>query len=190
MTIAGFHTVHELSDLWSAYSFELAALNAAAAQATTAWRAADPTGYAAFSVLQTKFQALVSGTIVPRLSPVSAGASKTSVPNWDATPALDTSGDVFDWLVTEWAGDESTGGQGFNDLDRMFRASPVASLAPSYKGMPQPTAPDFDLKAYGLADAAWKQVKNLAAKGTSWLTYGLLAGGALALWYYWPRSKP
>lgn len=190
MTIAGFHTVHELSDLWSAYSFELAALNAAATEATAAWRAADPTGYAAFSAAQSKFQALVNGTIVPRLSPVFAGASKTSTPSWDSTPALDTSGDVFDWLVTQWSDGDATTEGGFNALDKMMRASPVAALAPTYKGLPQPTAPNFDLRLYGLADAAWKQVKALVKSGTSWLTYGLVAGGAFALWYYWPRRKP
>lgn len=186
MPVAGEHTVHELADLWSAYSFELAALNKAAAAAANAWRAADPEGYLAFTTQQSLFTGYVASTVVPALSPVFAGASKTSTPSWDATLATSLDGDVFAWLVQQWA-DGPPGGVGFNALDAMMRASPVKAQAPSYVGMPQPTAPDFDLQAYGLADKAWKAVKR-AASSTAGVLVPLIIIGAGA-WYLLSRRK-
>lgn len=162
MTVAGYHTVGELADLWSAYSYELAQLTAAAGQAGTAWAASDAAGWQSFDASLGAFQAFVTGTVVPRLSPVLAGSGL----------AVDASGDVFDWLVAQWL-QGPPGGMGLNDLDSLFRSGPQAKLAPTYEGMPQPRSPDSDLQAFLLADAAYKAAKSALSTGGSLLLLGL-----------------
>lgn len=157
MTIAGQHTVGELGDLWAALSFELDALTKASNAAAASWRAVDSAGYLAFSVGLSKFQAYVSETIVPTLSPMLAASTSSLA----VTASLQ---DGVTWLADAWQNGQTPG---FNALDAMMRKAPqvVAAMAPTYKGIPQPKSPDFDLRAYQLADAAAKWIGQAASTG-------------------------
>jgi hypothetical protein len=182
MPIRGQHTVHELHDLMAAYAFEQAALADAYSQSATAWAAADPASFAAWSAAWGNFQARIA-PVWQRSQASEGAASATSTPSWDTVLALDTGGDVFDDLVTAW-GDASATAPGLNTLDRELRATPAAHpYAPTYKGLPQPTAPDLDLAAYKLADRAVRWIEK-SADHTLWY----VAGGLLA-WYLLSRRR-
>ena len=186
MTIAGVHTLHELRNLWDAYSFEVQAMNRAIADAWDAWLAADPDGFRAFNSDYAALSAAFGerGAIVDRLL--------ASADDPDTTPAIDplnlTDGDQFTRLVCLFVSGDPNGNpttvtpQGFNGLDQRFRAGPAARFAPSYQGIPQPDAPDLDLDAYKLTDTAARvleKVGGFASSGVVLVLAGILLGAYL-----------
>lgn len=165
--IHGVHTVHELSNLWDLYVFEFGRMGHAFGKAALVWEAKDPAGYASF---RSDFLSLgkdFSETQAPIVARVLALASRDSAPSWDIVPAIDPmwplTGDAFNGLLNAFQGGETDSPGGFNDLDRRFRMAPpeVRRFAPDYSGIPKPDAPDLDLDAYRLADAAKKVIERI-----------------------------
>lgn len=179
MTILGKHTVHELSDLWNAYGFELDRLQGAGENAAQAWMAADNAGAQAFATAYNAARAALE-TFADTVTGFLSDIGPSSTPTWDDWPAWSlTQGDIF----TELA---NAVGPLIAKADRLFRSAPaaIAAQAPSYDGMPRPTAPDADLKAFQLTDTALKKVEQAATFATSsatMLALGIVLGIGLVV---------
>lgn len=176
MTILGKHTVHELSDLWALYAYELDQLQGAGENAAQTWMAADNASAQAFVVAYNAARAAFD-SYADQVTAFLADIGPDSTPTWDDWPAWSvTQGDLFTTVA-------NAVGPLINQADRLFRtpAAPaaVAAMAPTYGSLPRPTAPDADLMAMQLSDTALKKVKEaaqLATSSTTMLALGVLLG--------------
>jgi hypothetical protein len=166
MTILGEHTVHELDDLVKALGFEVQQIQAANI-ACRAWMQRDPQAFATWNTQLIQAMAGWSKAV---------GIAKTRIDEtpqalWDAMPAEAHFQGCLDAFHP------------FEDLIRTFLQQSGCTV--SFDGVPQPTAPDFDLRQYQLADRAtkWidKQAGAAAAKAKSYAPAILVGLGVVVV---------
>lgn len=177
MTIAGLHTVHELSDFIASAQYQRNQINSAYLASGAKWEAADKTGYLAFSTnflgSEAKWDTVLADSKV-----IMASATASTTPSWDVVIA-NTYDDVVD---------------AFADLasyDRMLRAAnkqlgPGIITLPSYPNNPQPTAPDADLGAYNLLPS--NPVASLASTLKEVAIAAAILTGVAWVWKRWATS--
>jgi len=186
-TILTWHTVHELSDLVAALQFQVDQIDAAYNAAKSAWSAADNAGFLSWETAYNS--ALTVWVPVRERARAVIVATAATGNDWDWVPTIEITGeDSFDSVAKAF--------KPFVELDRELRQSaafPKADL-PTYAGTPQPTAPDFDLATYQIADSTMQAIKKAAGSlqaklevAAPWLALGAAAIGLTALWYYAPR---
>jgi hypothetical protein len=143
-TIANYHTVHELNDLVKALGYEQAQLLNAYMAASGVWSQADPQGFADFSARYTAAQGKWDAAMTLALGALQS-ASATSSPDWDHTLAVVSTPlprDAVDWLAEQYI--DLAG----YDREMRIAAAKYGFANPVYPKVPQPQAPDFDLKLY------------------------------------------
>ena len=157
MTIAGFHTKHELSELADTFDGFVQSMIATIRDHFAAWQAASPTEAAAWKdrweVFYPRWYAALQA----------ARAAAKPLVSWD----VETAEPDYQALVIAYNPADGDP-YGFPALDRDLRAlagAGGAMPAPSYT-VAQPTAPDADLGAYKAADAGLKEVQALAKAAT------------------------
>ena len=165
--VLGMHTVAELADLLAAERYQLAQFDAI--KACPAWAEADPAGYGAWAADVFDASAKLAAAIETAQSVVDfTPAAIASV-----TPARAISGPLDLWQSLLDAAHP------FVDLCRRFMVAGFCPM-PSMAGMPQPKAPDLDLRAYIWTDAAAKKIES-AAGALGGTGKGILIGAACAL---------
>jgi hypothetical protein len=148
MTILGQHTVHELDDLVKALGFEVQQIQAASV-ACRGWMQRDPQAYAAWNT-----QLLVAmGGWSKAVGIAKMRIDETPQALWDTMPAEAHFQGCLDAFKP------------FDDLTRTFLQQSGCTIA--FDGMPQPTAPDFDLRQYQVADRATKWIETKAGAATA-----------------------
>ena len=177
--IFGWHTVHELSDLYNALTYQVGQITTSYTCGQTAWQAANSTAYQAWTDSYNSALAAWNTEAAVAKKIITAPGSATLQ---DYVIDLNSSGhDEFDVLAKAF--------EPFEELDRLLRGSGSgfpASCLPGYKGTPQPTAPDLDLSVYQIADSGWQAVKKAAnavgGKLEAATPYIALAATAVALY--------
>lgn len=172
MTIAGFHTKHELGDLVAALDGQVQTMIGAIRSGFDAWNRASPGAAGAWKARWEVFY--------PRWVAAVAEARDASQPLISA----DVETAEPDYLALQAAFHGAFDGDpfGFPALDRDLRAKAGAGgavAAPTYD-VAQPTAPDADLAGFQAADSAAKALEKVAAGATSPKTL-IVAGLALAV---------
>jgi hypothetical protein len=188
-SILNWHTVHELSDLVNALQFQVDQIDASYNEAKSAWSAADNAGFLAW---ETAYNTALAVWVPARTRAQAVIAATAATGNdWDWMPTIEVTGeDSFESVAKAF--------MPFEELDRELRSSksfPKPDL-PVYAGTPQPTAPDFDLTTYQIADSTWQKIKqvgdsfgNAIRVSAPWLLVGGVAIGLGALWYYAPPRR-
>ena len=158
MTIAGYHTAAELSDLLNSYAYQVAMLNGVAG-GCVAWAESDPAAWAAWLAdLKAASDAYDAGA-------AQASQLLQTYPRaiWGVTKAEDT----FQALAQVFAP--------FIDLDRRLRVA--APCAPDYKDNPQPTSSDLDLSTYVITGKVLQQVgAGATTAGKTLILVAVVAG--------------
>lgn len=162
-----WHSAHELSDLLNALTYQVGQITNAFNSAKAQWQANDSAGQQAWA---TQYQSALTAwtpiatecaTFVQAIRMQAAG--NVLAADWDWAPAISNTGiDLFDALAKAF--------MPFEDLDRELRRSRTyPGPLPTYPDTPQPTAPDFSLAAYQVADS-WKQkIEQFGAKTQSFM---------------------
>lgn len=143
MTILGQHTVHELDDLVKALGFEVQQIQAGAV-ACRGWMLRDPQAFATWNTQLINAMAGWSKAV----SIAKMRIDETPQALWDTVPAEPHFQGCLDAFKP------------FDDLTRTFLQQSGCTI--SFDGMPQPTAPDFDLRGYQVADRATKWIDKQA----------------------------
>jgi hypothetical protein len=175
-----WHTVHELSDLLNALTRQVqhidAAFNGPGGQA---WFQADPTAYGAWASKYVSARSAWDPTVAKATLVVHPVTPNTLSWDWVVSTAPDGT-DMFDAVAKAF--------MPFEDLDRELRGSATfpPSELPNYSDTPQPTAPDFELTEYQIADSGWQAAKQLGQKANDVLQqaapYLALAAAGVALY--------
>jgi hypothetical protein len=165
--VLGMHTVAELADLVAAERYQLAAF--LSIQACPPWAAADPVGYGTWAAAVFDAAAKLSAAIELAQSVIDLTPSAVA----SVTPARALTGPVDLWQGLVDAAHP------FVDLSRRFIAAGFCPF-PDMRGMPQPKAPDLDLKGYVWADAAAKKVEDVGS-GLGGTGKGVLIGALAAV---------
>jgi hypothetical protein len=185
-TIFGWHTVHELQDLYNALTYQVGQITTAYNCGQAQWQTANATAYQAWTDIYNNALAAWNAEAANAQKLLTAPGSQTLE---NAVIVLNSSGkDEFDVLARAF--------DPFEELDRLLRKSDSGfptSCLPGYQATPQPSAPDLDLSAYQIADSGWQAVKKVADKvgqGVEAATpYIALAAGAVALYAVYRVSE-
>jgi hypothetical protein len=151
--ILGIPTMGELRDFVGAQKYQLQAL--ADVEGCPAWAAADAQGYGAWAAAMHDAKAELLAAIAFAESSYSLVPESlmNATPNNAATLLLVGVPSPWDRL--------KTAAHPFGDLARRFIAAGFCPW-PDMGGMPQPKAPDVDLKAFLWTDAAAKKIEKVA----------------------------
>ncbi len=165
--VLGMHTVAELADLVAAERYQLGQF--LSIQACPAWAAADPAGYGAWAADVFDTAAKLSAAIEAAQSIIDLTPAAVA----SVTPTRAITGLVDLWQALVDAAHP------FVDLARRFIAAGFCPF-PDMRGMPQPKAPDLDLRAYVWSDAAAKKIEDVGA-GMGSTGKGVLIGALAAV---------
>ena len=175
-TIAGAWTMGELRDLVAAEVYQLQQL--ADVEGCPAWAAADPQGFGEWAarVYDARKELQASIDYANGILFVVPEAVMNITPTGATTFLTIGAPNPWDRLIAA--------AHPFVDLLRQMNAAGFCK-PPDMSGMPQPKAPDFDLKAYNWSGGALQSVANVASEvastGRSALIAAAFGVGAVAL---------
>jgi hypothetical protein len=172
--VLGIPSMGELRDFVAAQKYQLQQL--ADVEGCPAWAAADPQGYGAWAAEMHDAKAELLAAIT------FAESSYSLIPEslMNATP---NNAGTFMAIGVPAPWDRlKTAAHPFGDLARRFIAAGFCPW-PDMSGMPQPKAPDVDLKAFLWTDAAAKKIEKVADAVTS-TGRGVVIGIGLALAFF------